>query len=631
MLGFFPKPYKDEYYYSILARYHQQSGNSFKSQSLQDLTGRFYRMNYVFPFGLNQLVAKLQQFSEQFTTEYFVQNHTLIPLIRHFMSDENLNNLINKKGDFKTLFRNFRTRDGEVDSKEHLYYCSECLKEQFETNGEGYWNRIHQTPGLFVCLHHRCLLNRLNNHSFRDEEFILPKLVDIQDPKIVYSDSVMDCLFDLAEDIKYLFEKEFCLYPKDYYLQKYKTILKVKGLAFPIQQSQEKLIDLMLGYYPIKFLELLNSSFQKTDRTVWLRYLNGNGKYINTLHPIRHLLLMRLLCGSARGFFETEYIYEPYGKGPWICMNPLSNHYLERVVTDIDISIHEAYRVIQGDIKCSCGFQYRLIGDEKSPFEIENFSLRILKRGAVWEKNFNNFVKQGLTLKEISIRTNLSVETIRKIIKREHLDFYRVKELEKKRRRNEKATGYKKVLLECKHKNPSLSRNELRKLVRKEYNWLIKNEKEWIEENSPPVVLGRYAKVRPYSKEEDLKLLNVAETMLLEWSLYEISKGKLIRKSKFKLLSLLGLRGDYSKRKFPLTVEYLYSQEELIIDFQKRKVRNIMELELKNNEVTLVQVVKAANLLAQINKEGSHIIEFIKNEVELHNKFLIKLSENNEI
>lgn len=67
---------------------------------------------------------------------------------------------------------------------------------------------------------------------------------------------------------------------------------------------------------------------------------------------------MRCLCGSVKNFFEDEYMYEPFGKGPWVCMNPLANHYLKKCVEKVEIGIFGMHPKIQGGFECTCGYIY---------------------------------------------------------------------------------------------------------------------------------------------------------------------------------------------------------------------------------------------------------------------------------
>ena len=625
MIGYFPKPYENELYYSIFARYHKHVGNYYISNTLTELVGEYYPINYEMPIGTDYLVSQVKQFSDLYSNEYFINNHTLIPFVKPFMKEEWEKSILNKNKSLRHLglfFYFAKSRDRIEISKDHLYYCSECLKEQFDIYGEGYWNRIHQVPGVFVCTKHHSILNIFENHNLYDNEFVLPRKNDIKIPDEIYSNEVLDCLINLAEDVEYIINMNFDIKTNEYYLDKYKTLIEIKGIAYPVFEGYKKLNNLFLNFYPNEFLKIVDSFFESTANSSWLRYLYGKGMYVGKLHPIRHLLLMRLFCGSARNFFEREYTYVPFGNGPWVCMNPLAEHYQENVAEDIKIGIHSQNRRIQGDIICSCGFVYRLFEGEKSPLEIEHFNLRIIEKGDVWEEALNKLIKEKKSFKEIACYTKMHEKTVSKIIKNKNRKEKEVNEEIKIRKRNEKTEEYRNIWLSMRSNYPEYSRNQLNNLDRKVYTWLRKYDKEWIEQNSPATKVGRFTKAKAYSIEEDLKLLQKAEKLVLEWSEYEKSKKSLIRMSKYKLLNFLGLRDLYFKNSYPLSIKYVESKQELIQDFQKRRVRSLLDNQFENKKVTVAKVAAAAHLADKIKKGEKEIGTFIENEVELHNNNL---------
>ena len=58
-------------------------------------------------------------------------------------------------GQYKRLSRSFGYRKWK---KEHLFYCSECVRQDRIRYGETYWHMIHQLPGVSVCPAHRVCL-----------------------------------------------------------------------------------------------------------------------------------------------------------------------------------------------------------------------------------------------------------------------------------------------------------------------------------------------------------------------------------------------------------------------------------------------------------------------------------------
>jgi hypothetical protein len=50
-----------------------------------------------------------------------------------------------------------------------------------------------------------------------------------------------------------------------------------------------------------------------------------------------YLLLIRFLTDLLDRLFTTKYQYQPFGKVPWICLNPAANHYRQPVITNLKI------------------------------------------------------------------------------------------------------------------------------------------------------------------------------------------------------------------------------------------------------------------------------------------------------
>lgn len=628
MIGYFPKPYKDELYYSILARYHSHIGSTVKSNTLNELIGRAQLSDFELPVGVNKLVCEVSQFSNYYSLDYFIDNHTIIPFVKVFKNEDWLNKLHQKQ--FKNSHKDslFGKLKEDVKSKEHLYYCSQCLKAQYEKYGEGYWKTIHQIPGVLICTKHHIPLSKypvpLDILKLRSHTFVLPTLNDINIQNDKYNIDVIECLINLAEDVEYVLELESDILTEEYLYKKYETLFQIKGIAYPNLNRHKKLNELVLNYYSIEFLELLNSSFKVNDNSSWLKFTNGV-KVLKHLHPIRHLLLIRSLCGSARNFFENEYTYEPFGKGPWICMNPLANHYLEEVVEKVDISIHQGNREVQGDMICSCGFIYRLRAWEKSPLEVKYFSNRIMKKGHIWEKRFDELLRQNLTMDEIAQCTNLSRPTIRKLL-RDKANRYNNK-IQKEKKRNEeiyeKTKKYKKMWLDLRVKYPTYGRQELNNKNRAIYAWLRKYDVDWLEVNSPePKLKYNPRKGKKDLQKADTEFLIKAKEIVKEWPNYEKIEKKLVRKSIPRIAHLIGLGKSLSRKRdqLQLTFNYLDSAHETVKDFQKRRVRNLLEIKFKDEIVSVNKVAEAVGVRKKIREgSGDEIKEYIEYLVEKHN------------
>ncbi|MEH6852552.1 TnsD family Tn7-like transposition protein, partial [Bacillus pseudomycoides] len=90
-----------------------------------------------------------------------------------------------------------------------------------------------------------------------------------------------------------------------------------------------------MDFYPKEVLDLLNSNISSDDPLSWTMNITQK-ESLKYLHPVRHILIMRLFCGSIKEFYKNDYIYQPFGSGPWICINPLVDHYLEECVENLE-------------------------------------------------------------------------------------------------------------------------------------------------------------------------------------------------------------------------------------------------------------------------------------------------------
>ena len=152
MLTFFPTPYPNEWWYSVLCRYYVRSGWSLSAGALYELYGkRELSLTSLFPnIGCGVVVGKIP--SGIFDLKKILLKYTLLPYyLRFFTADKKkkmLNDLlsgINRSG--------FRTQ--EFDKKQKLKFCPLCYREDTEIYGESYWHREHQIPLASICLKHQ--------------------------------------------------------------------------------------------------------------------------------------------------------------------------------------------------------------------------------------------------------------------------------------------------------------------------------------------------------------------------------------------------------------------------------------------------------------------------------------------
>ncbi|MEH7484812.1 TniQ family protein [Neobacillus drentensis] len=166
MVTFFPTPYPDEIFHSLIARYHMYSGNLSYRHTLLDLFG----MQKV---DINRhLPSHLGKFLENMSTnililDTLINNHTLFPYFTSFKSKE-------EREKVKISMVNGNTNPSAlagvsgraIKSEKYLQHCYKCIEEDISKYGETYWRRIHQIPGVIVCPRHKLPLIFSSKQSF---------------------------------------------------------------------------------------------------------------------------------------------------------------------------------------------------------------------------------------------------------------------------------------------------------------------------------------------------------------------------------------------------------------------------------------------------------------------------------
>lgn len=630
MISYFPTPYKNELLYSIIARYHYHSAHKSRGETMVNLFGNMAKKFEVdIPSGVNVIVEKLQDVSKGLSVDYFIENHTILPLFEHFMEENRYHKVLGKiKGEDNAAvtMRTIQKLNDDVKRKEHLYFCKECLKEQFETHGEGFWNRFHQVPGVFVCTQHKICLTKLSKYHLRKKwnTFIIPNINDVHSNKedIVVSEKSLEILLDIANDIEYIFNENLTVYPHQYYHNKYIELLKIQGIGYPEIKRKYSLAEKILDFYPKEVLDLLNSNLSPDDPLCWARYITEKSR-IKNLHPVRHLLIMRLLGVSIRNFYEKDYSYHPFGFGPWICMNNLADHYMEACVEDLETDVHQAYRRVQGDFTCNCGFKYRLILPEQTPLEVKNFPQRIIDRGDLWRSEFEKILSENLTLREISRITKISCVTLRKIKKQVFSGKKTINNRGPRQRKvsldEEKTQKYKEEWEIIFKKNPNLKRTQLKALNQGAFDWLRRNDKAWLE-NHLPTAKWKNKNNKAYYIRMDSKLLRDAQEAYSNWPSYEEGKGKLQRITINGLLTHMGIATvllTENGHNYPLLKEFIESAIETKEEFQKRRIKHLLDNKFGAQIVTVPKIKQLASVYQSPNRENERYLE---EQVELHNK-----------
>ncbi|UQQ36192.1 TnsD family transposase [Paenibacillus polymyxa] len=486
MIVFFPTPYPDELLYSTIGRLKKWSGEANHRNMLQHIFGdKHITASVDLPSKIGGLVERLP-ITTQITVEQLIMKHTLFPFYSAFLPPGQADAVYRSmaEGSGNDIYSRIGIMGSSVRPNKYIRYCTECLSHDIKTYGEGYWHRMHQVPGLDVCVEHgiELLNSTINLHGENKYKFIAAD----------ESNSPLDCIakrtssdemekyHHLSNNIKLLLDNNYPKKTFDWFEQYYWNKLKELGYCSAIghKVDQDSLCRDFISYFGESFLKRLQSGIYTKNN--WLKQLTR--KHQRTFHPIRHLLFLQFINSDIDEIFFHSESYKPFGDGPWICMNPAANHYGRLVVNKIDLTLKDKKSI--GTFHCSCGFVYTLRAGEDA-----EKSIKVKRFGMIWEKECKRLAEAGMILDEIGRRLNANKRTVKKYIDKEEGREEEERQLEEEKQRTEDRLEWKAM----QKKYPYLSRTELRKLNPTLFNRLYRSDRFWLEKESPSKVRKRVA------------------------------------------------------------------------------------------------------------------------------------------
>ncbi|QWU15615.1 TniQ protein [Paenibacillus sophorae] len=508
-LSFFPTPYPDEDFRSIIHRYHLRSINMELHESKLELLGLWSSRNTDFPHNLAHLLKQLPQNSRA-NAETFINNHTLFPLFRPFLSKARLHNV---REDMlygaTTTGANFAGRLARNNISHLIRYCPRCLIQDYEKYGEVYVHRIHQLKFFNVCPSHGTYLithcpecsGCLSENKAMSllSAPICPRghKIKIQSTEIKNVDNITE----IYSDIQYLLNnpikierenvtgklREAC-WEHGYYTYSGRLTTKL-GTDFLLKYSEEVLTK--LGLSKSKIL----------STKIWREMIGENDRLTSI---VLYILMMRIFSPSIEDFFERKNVCIsnpiPFGNGPWRCMNKLCDNYqndsfLKINRSDIISSIHYIH------FFCSkCQMEFTARWDWKNR-RIKDVSIRHM--GKEWENKVLELYIEGLSNTKIAAKVYSSTNLVRICLIKQLGQYYNNEKNTEEHKevlkqvieaRNRVATAseeegliikYREMVLNTLKEAPFLPRSQISKKLGRYYTILMRYDRNWLNEILP--------------------------------------------------------------------------------------------------------------------------------------------------
>jgi hypothetical protein len=615
----FPYLHKDELLYSGIARYFDYLNEDRIKWVIEHLFNtRGVRAVVGFPAGLNNLSGNLPKGSP-YTPDFLVNKHTLYPLFRPFIDLSRHEKIISDM--FFENGKGLKTRLGIVASvipnKRSLYYCPSCVKSQMDQHNpqffDVFWNRIHQCPGVLVCHHHKELLKQtsfileeINQHRYVSVNFLVKSgQLDLKSTPV--DDSITNqAHVQLVENIEWIMNNNIIPRDLNYYRSRYIEYLKSKGIAKPSGHVDVlRFKKLFLDFYPKKFLQQLHSDFDINDEQTWVQMMIQKNR--KAFHPIRHILMIRLLAGSVSEFFMNEYTYSPFGKGPWECNNPVCVTKTKLICIDYSSDCKKVY----GEFLCKCGFKERRYLDGKT---------KVMEFGEVWEQRLVKLIQEGKGIYTIAKLLKADIETIKKYAEKHNiLDKWVPSRKNTTVRKNQtiiNKENYYELWINTIQENLDLNKNEIRALIPATYAWLYRNDKHFLMENSPTHSSISESQIgRVDWTKRDTEMLKKVTSIVANWDTdYQKPKRKTKTSIGKKTLKMYWL--EKFPEYFPETLAFLESAVEPVDEFQIRRVKWLLNNDFNRKFVKEWQIYRKAGLRSDISDK---VKVYIRDEVMQHN------------
>lgn len=594
---FFPNPYPDEFFYSIIARYHKRSRNKSYVQTIKKLFGKNYQVTLFTPKYLDNLCANISEISN-YNKRQFIENNTIFPVYRPFLTEEikyKILDLIGSGG--KTLIPGFN-KDDEITC---IKYCNKCISEDRERYGEAYLHRMHQIKNIHYCPIHNKILNEI---PLNKDHFINIEDIDINQGKqsVAILDDNREFHFTLSKNIEVLLSKDFLNINLNSVRLKYWAMLEQRGYVTPKNKIRyKKFYQDFLDYYPNSFLKEVQHEVNIVNPNDWLKKVLTNTEKI--IDPVSHLLLINFLFNNINNFINADEYYYPFGKGPWPCLNPTASHYLKDVINDCLIRKTHQGNNVYGYFKCDCGYTYRRKGPDMNVSDRYKKS-SVASYGKVWK---------DMLIQEL--QTNKSIKNIGKIMGCDGNTVIKYTKLLTKSSDNDNIIQNKKIdtdinQIKIKHreeiknyinKNPNYTRSQLYYEVTTAYKYLIANDKQWFENILPPKSVFKGDRIN--WKDRDVILADKIRT-----AAEEILKENEVRVTLPKIQEKI----DYFRLKanlyrLPMCNKILSEKLETYSDFRKRFINFRVEKKLEQGKS--INKSKVYQYSGKIN--GEEIKEYI--------------------
>lgn len=513
-LKFFPAPYPDECYYSIFCRYFARNGSTSNKRTIFELFGEAQSLAaFVFlPRRLELVDIWLGADSPVKREKLALDNSCYAYFSTAFTRQlfEGMEKKIKNGEPDRSLERRIIQKCRRSHWPERLRYCPDCVREDVKRYGETYWHRMPQLPGVEYCLRHGTPIQdsevtfRQITMAFCPASHALQGLTLQEDEE---KKKYRQRYLAIARDTEWLLRNGLKLEGCRSIARKYKELFMEKGLTTAQGvRYPDRIKTAFIEYHGEGILKQL---FQ--DKENYLYWLDFAFESVSEhLRPLHHILLMEFLKETAQGFFSSVPDNEPYGSGPWPCINKVCCHYGKDGAEKVSVTYMNGQTI--GHFRCTgCSMKYQRSRPWQEFEEYADHAV-ILDYGDYWYGKLRECVEaKGLNQAETAKVMKCTTTTVRKRAEEIGLDLHVNRKSciyhEKEWKGIDRSQYFRAKVGEALQYQPELTAKELDELVPGAYAWFHKNDFQWLKER---LVIDQDKQYWTVWEQEHLKLLKEA-------------------------------------------------------------------------------------------------------------------------
>lgn len=206
MIAYFPVPYPDELFISVLMRYHVHSGNFSDAHTARDVYGsRKIEPNVELFGGLSEaLVSVMKKIMPLWE---WLEKHTMFSAYARFLPRKRLHDAFEAAISMDLVTLQYKLSPPRSDGNEYFRFCPHCVAEDRARYGEAYWHRCHQLRGINICTIHNCRLS-VSDIPFRKVKAVIDTAAEKVIPMRVVT-PVGDTVSSVEHDYSHFVVKVF--------------------------------------------------------------------------------------------------------------------------------------------------------------------------------------------------------------------------------------------------------------------------------------------------------------------------------------------------------------------------------------------------------------------------------------